>query len=713
MGKIIQFKSRPDRKASRNVADFVFLCRHDLTVFGADLDWDADSWKLSDYIQIPGKRNGGKIVVHWTSIDTKPKKPGMLLKQPFRDFAKAYLRYQNGLRLMKHHPCMTPMRALERTLIESYGSAEIEKVNPFILDKTVAFMSGWLKQSTLYNMANELERLSVFLVKNNMTRVKFMWVPAVVCPEPAHMVGRDYDQKRAEKMPDRKVIEALAIAFNISVAPVDVLVSSTAALMCCTPDRINEVMLLRKQCAVKETDPNTRELTAYGISFKSLAKGADPRIKWVPSVWVEIAQRALGNIIEQTSAGRILAKWYEKFPDKMYLPRDCHNLRGKEFLTPAEVAKIIGYRCISQAREWARRLGLKAYPNPNSQRPKATMYLYADVEQAVLKMLPKYFPYTDKSNNIKCSDALFVVPYGFFKVNHKGRPCMFELVTSAAIYACLGGNQNRKRVRENSATTLFNHLALTMPDGSPIKIPTHRFRHWINTVAQKGNLSQLQIAIWSGRRNVSQNADYDHRTAEDIRAIARKGDIIGPMKEIIVKTPIGKDEFLDTRFKTAHATEYGICIHDFSMLSCQKHRDCINCGEQIVVKGDSKRNDHLRRVLSLNERLLAEAQDAETAQVYGADRWTEHHALTVNRQKAIVRVLDDAQIPLGTLIQLNTVGDYTLIGLSVQDRIELGDKEGQTLKAIRTRRMIGHKEPTSVAALPENERSAIRNSEVL
>jgi hypothetical protein len=47
------------------------------------------------------------------------------------------------------------------------------------------------------------------------------------------------------------------------------------------------------------------------------------------------------------------------------------------------------------------------------------------------------------------------------------------------------------------------------PDGSPIRVTTHQFRPWLNTLAQEGGMSQELIARWSGRKDMAQNGAYN------------------------------------------------------------------------------------------------------------------------------------------------------------------------------------------------------------
>lgn len=48
-------------------------------------------------------------------------------------------------------------------------------------------------------------------------------------------------------------------------------------------------------------------------------------------------------------------------------------------------------------------------------------------------------------------------------------------------------------------------------------------------------------------------------------------------------------------YPALYVTEYGYCVHDFSMLPCQKHRDCLNCNEQVCVKGDEEKLERSKK----------------------------------------------------------------------------------------------------------------------
>ena len=203
---------------------------------------------------------------------------------------------------------------------------------------------------------------------------------------------------------------------------------------------------------------------------------------------------------------------------------------------------------------------------------------------------------------------------------------------------------------------MFNRLGLADDDGSPLKIRSHQFRHYLNTLAQRSGADQLDIAIWSGRKSTAQNRAYDHLSADELlemvrEALGEDGEHLGPVAPVQVQSPITRAEFARLAVPTAHFTEFGACIHDFAMLPCPRHRDCLNCGEHVCVKGDQVRTGRIRALLEDTRRELAKAEAAVQEDFDGADRFLEHHRRAMARYEELISILTDPEIPDGTIVR--------------------------------------------------------------
>lgn len=198
-------------------------------------------------------------------------------------------------------------------------------------------------------------------------------------------------------------------------------------------------------------------------------------------------------------------------------------------------------------------------------------------------------------------------------------------------------------------------------------------------MAQRGGLSQSAIARWSGRADMKQNRAYDHMSEFELVAMLREHDstlsLSWPMEEIathIAKLiPITRQEFNTLTMPTAHITEYGFCIHDFVMSPCQRFRDCLNCSEQVCIKGD-KRLDRIRERYRQVKELKEKAEAEIAAGTAGADRWHEVHSMTEERLKQLLEILEDPSIPDGTIVKLRNEHEYSPLRRALEAKSAAG-----------------------------------------
>ncbi|MBK0127069.1 hypothetical protein IAE30_25330 [Pantoea sp. S61] len=104
-----------------------------------------------------------------------------------------------------------------------------------------------------------------------------------------------------------------------------------------------------------------------------------------------------------------------------------------------------------------------------------------------------------------------------------------------------------------------------------------------------------------------------------------------------------------------HTTEYGYCVHDYTFAPCGKYFDCINCSEQVCVKGEKQKLERLRSLLDTTEDLVDKAKEAIGEEELGADKWYQHQTKTLERVKGIIALMENPELPDGSLIR--THGD--------------------------------------------------------
>jgi len=358
-------------------------------------------------------------------------------------------------------------------------------------------------------------------------------------------------------------------------------------------------------------------------------------------------KEALSNIRRLTAEAREIAKWYEEHPDKLYLPAHLEHLREYERVSLRHLAEVIFIEPVklASARAWCRRskVILDVADGEYSAR-------FVDLQSAVLAKLPRGFPIANAELGLKYSNALCLV---------RDNTLHADKATLRGVIGLMNHGHIGFRLASRSGSTMqtvFERLEFTEPDGSPIRVTTHQFRHYLNTLAQAGGLSQLDIAKWSGRKDMRQNDAYNHQSDRDVLALVRSvvGDeqrMFGPLARADRAALIPRDEFARLKVPTAHTTDFGYCIHDFTMLPCQIHRDCMNCDEQVCIKGDDVREANIRQRREETRALLEQAKVATAAGYAGANRWVEHQERTLIRFNKLCEILDDPNVPLGSVIQ--------------------------------------------------------------
>ena len=639
MAELILFQPKAELDAAQNLRGFIDSCRTELTVFGVDLPFDENVWDITDSINLKGFGNNRHRLV-FSNLETVNENSPSPMSEPFLSFAKAYFRYMQGYKPINGTgPRLAALRALEAALRES-GDANPVKSDIHIVNRAAQMIVEKYTASAAYRVGGQLEMLSEFLCDNKLITIPVRWRNFIKRPGDAVRVGKEFDERRNDKMPTQAALDALPEIFLRAVEPIDVIVSSVAAMLCASPDRISEVMSLPLDCEFKQLNKKTG-VEAYGLRWWP-AKGADPMIKWVVPSMASVVQEAIAKIRKTTDESRRIAKWYENHPNEIYLVKECEHLRGQELLNMQELTDILGLADKGSARAWC----------ANKFLGVNDLVLFADVEKEILAMLPSGFPIMDKVTGCKYSEALFVVRKNELGSYRGTNNCVIESISTNQINSALGG-----RV-EHGFQSVFTRFGYVEPDGSNINITTHQFRHYLNTLAQAGGLSQIDIAKWSGRKDIKQNAAYDHVTpGQMIRkirdAIGDENLMFGPLAELGKKTLIPRDEFARLLVPTVHTTELGYCIHDYTMSPCQIHMDCINCSELICIKGDAEKERRLRQQFDEAQVLMQQAEQASKEQYFGSDRWLDHHKATVERLSELLSIMDNPNVPDGAVIQLS------------------------------------------------------------
>lgn len=636
---IVHFVPPSVRRRSQNLEAFIRLCRDQLTVFGEGLDWSSWAW--------PGAR--------FTKLGTKPRGASNddLLDHSFMDFAKGYFRYQQGMKPTGTKNELKALRAIEAALLSRRGAADIDLINNDVLNLADQMAREHYSPAAAYHAGRELARLAKFLAEKHLVH-SFVgeWKSSIRRPKDVTIqTGVEARAIQEKKLPSEEALNALAEIFALDPAkPRDIFTTSMVAMSLCAPVRVSELLELPVDCEVEERD--SKGLLRYGWRFFS-GKGFEGDIKWIPTVMVPLAKEAISRIRQLTEPARQLARWLEEHPDEFYRHAGCPNVAEDVPLSAEEAASALGLQSLEN-------VGL-------SKRSKT--YTLRDLAHKVQSKQPKGFPWLSRRSMVKFSNGLFCMNKNLLHAQRGTIP----IVLWAPVHNVLNKDLGDKETMGEKHQSIFDRYGYTATDDKRMRLTSHQSRHLLNTIANRGGMSQDLIAKWSGRADKKQNRVYNHmnefeRVAE-AEAIDPNRSLFGPDGLVSSHSPITMKGLELVERGAVHATEYGVCVHDYVVSPCERFRDCLNCHEQVCIKGDKEKERRIRARLHEVEVDLAASSAAVEGEYSGADRWLEHHEKLARRLRQLVQIFDDPNVSDGALVKLNDGNDYSHLGRALREKL--------------------------------------------
>ena len=394
MGEIHHFLPRTNLNAAENLAAFIEACKTQLTVFSADLDFEALVW---DVTVTSARRAQSKAqrITFCTLESVACAFHSDPMAAPYDSFARAYIRYQQGLRPTKNqHGRLAAHRVIEQVLREHRGDGKADPtlINADVLTRAAQLAREHFAPGAAYRIGVNIELIGQFLDEHGMTPAAIGWRNPIKRPEEGVRVGEDFERRRAQKMPSKAALEALAAAFNLATEPRDVILAAIGAVLMSVPARIAELLTLPLDCEAGL--PPGGDQALYGLRWWP-AKGADPQVKYVIPSMVDTVKRAIDKLRRATAQARTVATWYETNPGALYLPPDLEHLRGRD-LELDELSTLTGFA------------DSHSFCSRHKIRPHGGKVRFDDVEAAILTRLPQDFPLFDRESGTPYSRALFV-----------------------------------------------------------------------------------------------------------------------------------------------------------------------------------------------------------------------------------------------------------------------------------------------------------------
>jgi hypothetical protein len=694
MSDVITFKPRAHLEAEQQVKEYIAFAKK-LRGFdkeNASLDWGAVNWSF--WIKSLAFSKLG------TNVRSKSFGPDDVLEPQIIDFAKAYCVHQQTLNRTDEVIQVVAVRLVEKALLDLGYVADITLVDGGVMDRAAEICddrSVHESEDRAYRCGQQLQALSKFLDDNNLTVRLVHWTNPI--PRPNDAEGhRKREDDRKKKMPDPGVLNALA---EIWVANPqehrDIFATSNSVILLSAPGRVDELNKLAKDCVIwKENTKGEKELFLNWYGQKGFGFSDKP----VPKTFQPFCLEAIERIKAITEGPRRLARLLEENPDKFPIHDECPRVSQDEILTHEHILaamclegtqgtprnsvkiwldqtlKILDKRndCKASAAILREALeGMYAGKLSPGKRDRITLTLRKLNVFIREYWLPSTFPFTTESKTVKYQHALNCYYSYQFEKRFKAKLFSIEAQDNNKLNSALTPAAGAR----NKGLNIFERWGY---EGKGFGLTTHQFRHYLNTLAAKGNVGEVEIARWSSRLDLSQNKVYNHETTQerlDRVLSVGMGSQNKNLAELSAKNePISLKDLGGSEDRIAHTTLFGKCEHDFVVEPCPKFRGCLSCSKHKCIKGDDEK---LRRIKFEKEALkvnLETAQKGVDEGFFGADKWLQDTMQNYERACELVNILVDPEVPDGSVIACRDDG-FTEVtkALAARGKLEIsGDQ---------------------------------------
>lgn len=611
------------------------------------IEWNAMSWDITDY-GIPLVHEKSRRTLYFTAIRDRGN-PHVPFEQPYGDFAKSIVRTRasaRGLSSRGQAHIMIALRHLYETLKHTVKTDPTRLTRKHFRD-ALALAQKRTKGWTPFHVGRSLQEIAMWVDEHKIVRARINFRNPLPPPRRSDALDPESQAKGLEKMPSPRALEALADISNDPLDDNERILLRIIDLLAVGGFRIGEALRLPLDCWVEDAaldrngkimlDPNSGKIIKRcGIRYWP-EKGGEPYVKWLSDIAVPLAKRAVDDLTRLCAEARSVAARIEHDPSRVPL---SSQYKEDKIVDLGQLAKIFGLHDRRGARVFTLRLLVKPVGTKDKVYFNLPTQLFriGDIEKALALKLKGLEVIRKPGGRVQMlSQSLCVMFRNQFAAKMATLRFLPELIGVTQISTALGGH--------NGKYSIFSRRGLTEPDSSPMKISTHAFRHWLNTLLARGGLSDLELARWSGRRDERQNAAYKHGTVEQRVAWAREmiknGGLQGDVADTYhaIDDPVEKENFLETFVNVAHFTPYGLCLHDYSIEPCGYHLNCLRgCSEYLRTKGDETEASNIKSMLGFHLVQLQHSTRASEEGVAGANNYTRHNRLIVEGARAALAV---------------------------------------------------------------------------
>ncbi|MCS0112851.1 hypothetical protein NDJ00_01355 [Vibrio parahaemolyticus] len=704
MSNVLLFTPKHQIDFQKNYDDFIAFAKNDLSLF-EDIQfktpkgiiqngWECDKWSWKT-------EKGKKLTIVFGASQNHSKYTPF--QPPFSDFAKAYVRYQQSLNKKDSTTWASSLVFLYQALEEhaahnDKSSVDIMNINNNVIDRVEQkIRSSDLGAGGKRNIGLSFEKVLKFIKEKRFKLDLQDWSNPFPRQSDASIKLDEKSRKEVEdKCPSDYQMLQVADAFHKAKTPRQKYFSSVCVMLMCHPSRNIELNGLAVN-SLQRSDKGRWYLMWHP------AKGGDPVRKWVPALLEDVVKQAFERLVEISAPARAAAKFAYDNPDLFMLASDSESAQDKP-LTYNQFAKVMGFKTGKSERgvnitwntygsnvKWLNRLisdlnnvnnwkkdlcqGYTILPNNeivNRYTGKPTGIAirfpsYRDLRSIIdKKYKTRGFP---NYGDMEVWDCITLTRDHEFHKEFAVKPFSWVHLGHGSLSDAIGSDRGLE--------SIFDELGITDEDGTPLKLNSHQFRHWLNTKLKLAGEADWLIAKWSGRADIKQNKAYDGRTEKQksrltqrighvtigsgVMTVAQANQLLEPytaeappppMVLHDLGLPISLKALGVDRDGVAQFTGLGFCVHNYAESPCVKNGDCEVCNEHVCLKGVPHSLDELKTLEALYEEQLRHAKAAAEDQVFGADRWVTALGFRLSKIKTLIFLLEDPKKADGAHVRI-------------------------------------------------------------
>jgi len=628
-----------------------------------DVFWDEPRWPIgSANVKRRAHLDNGKSLLFTPHYGGRRSiKDRVSFEAPYADLVKACIVKRRLDRGMESPSQMVFLRAArylyEALSLPARRDPTFIARGDFVVAETAALTRE--KASSAYRVCVHLQELSTMLDRHRLCRAPVEFRMSARRPKDERDRTSAKFEERTASLPTAPALTALATLANderVLANPVDRLRMRITELLFVCGFRAGEVLTLPADPVVRELvfDDGTLRLDArtgepverIGLRYTP-EKGGEPVVKWVPTVANPLILRSIADIEEICGTFRENARWLEAHPGDVRI-----DVEDDELISSSRAAEIVGVRKRESFVQWMKhrgRGGLKVLTLVGQ-----TYFIRgADLRRAIAS------DRFDKPVLVRANGAvqtlgnnLLVTPLWFFRRRHATNFAISVPVGLGTLSVFLSG--------KDAYPSVFERYGTVDGEGKPFRFKTHDFRRLVNIVAQRGGLSQVEIAQWMGRKRIEDNSAYDLRSAaemaDEMRALIEKNDVFGSIADQVRALPVTeRSEFLSQRLTMLHTTPHGQCGSNIVENPCETAVSCLGgCRHYLRKKNDPKSRASLLRIE--RETLVALDRARGAGDVGQAKNWVEDQERVLRTTRAALAIDNDPTLTDGEAYAVNPDG---------------------------------------------------------